>query len=118
VNRRKIDAAGDLAQHLGVAPVGLDAPCSNAQAPNQRGRHDSHLMAEAQSKIGDPKRLRAGLEYDAARRLSLEVLAQGNRFELLFLHDLPIGRANADLRFRSAEIDRKMLHGCLLLLRL
>jgi hypothetical protein len=102
---------------LRVAAVRLDASRSDSQAAHQRRRNYSNLVPALDRSVRDSERFRAALQDHPTRGLPTQELRQTERGDLAFVQDLAVRGPNTNLRFLPAEIDRNMLHGCLLELR-
>jgi len=118
VHRREVDSTRNLAKHLRISTIRLDASSSDAQAAHESRRNYAHLVSVAQSKIRDVKGLGAGFEHDTTVWLTLEKVPERSRRDLLLQQNLAVAGPNAKLGFLSAEIDCNMLRGRLSLLRL
>jgi len=102
---------------LRVAAIRLDASRADSQAAHQRRRNYSNLVLALECGIRDSKRFRATLQDHTTGSLTTQELWQAERGDLAFVQDLAVRCPNANLGFLPAEIDRNMLHGCLLEVR-
>jgi len=74
-------------------------------------------MAGVPRSIRNRKGLRTGFHDHAALRSTAKKVAELERVFAALVHNRAIARSDAHLGFPSAEIDRTMLHGWLLLMR-
>ena len=106
---RKIDAAGDFAERLGVSPVCFDASRTDSERLDQGGRDHTDLVSQVLGGIGDSKRLGAGLQDHAAVRPSLEICGERPGPAPAFLQDGSVGASYADLGLAAPEIDGNVI---------
>jgi hypothetical protein len=107
----------DLAKDLRIAAVRLRAACADPERSDQHRGHGAHLVSGAASCVRDRKCLRARLDHDATPWPTTQEFGELDGRFAAFVHDRAIARPDTDLGFPSAEIDRTMLHGWLLLMR-
>jgi hypothetical protein len=98
--------------------VGLGTTRADPESPDERGRYDSDFVFGLQSSIGHSKGFGASLENDPAPGLSTQEPTQMRSGASPLRYNLLGLVANTDPGLPSAEIDRNMMHGCLLGVRL